>query len=99
MGSLEDLIRWFDAVKAAHPGLRVVGTSAKADTDIACADFAQPTILVLGNETRGMSWNLQQACDLTVRIPIHGAASSLNLACAASIVLYEVDRLRRMRQL
>jgi tRNA G18 (ribose-2'-O)-methylase SpoU len=30
-----------------------------------------------------------------VRIPIGGSASSLNVACATSIVLYEVARQRR----
>lgn len=98
-GSMDEMLQWFGSLKVAHQDLKVIGTSAKADTDAAGADFAQPTILVLGNETRGMSWNLRQVCDLTVRIPIHGSASSLNLACAASILLYEVDRQRRMRRI
>ena len=98
-GSMDEMLQWFDSLKQAYQDLRVIGTSAKADADVAGVDLAGPAVLVLGNETRGMSWNLQQACDLTVRIPIHGSASSLNLACAASIMLYEVDRQRRLRQL
>jgi tRNA G18 (ribose-2'-O)-methylase SpoU len=33
-------------------------------------------------------------CDALVKIPIAGSASSLNVACAASIVLYEIGRQR-----
>ncbi|MGE5579707.1 MAG: TrmH family RNA methyltransferase [Bacillota bacterium] len=98
LSSMNQALEWFKSLKDAHPGLMVIGTSAKADTELDQADPTQPTVLVFGNETRGMSWNLREACDLILRIPICGSASSLNLACAASIVLYEVDRQRRRRQ-
>ncbi|MGH2459796.1 MAG: hypothetical protein ACRDIY_13115 [Chloroflexota bacterium] len=32
---------------------------------------------------------------MTVKIPIHGSASSLNVASATSVLLYEMDRQRR----
>ena len=35
-----------------------------------------------------------EACDLLLRIPIHGATSSLNMGSAASICLYEIARQR-----
>jgi len=73
----------------------VVGTSARAPAVLAEHDFAQPTLLLFGNETSGLSSHCRSLCDTTVTIPIHGAASSLNVACAASITLYEVDRQRR----
>jgi TrmH family RNA methyltransferase len=95
IGSHSGLLRWLDFARGMYPNLQIVGSSAKADTDISGVDLTRPTALVLGNETSGMNWNLRQACDFTVRIPIYGAASSLNLACAASILLYEVDRQRR----
>lgn len=95
MESFEGLWRWLDSLRATIPALAVVGTSAKADADLREVDLTKPTVLVFGNETRGMSWNLRQACDTIARIPIHGSASSLNLASAASIVLYEADRQRR----
>ena len=93
--SHDALLRWFDSLRGEHPDLQIVGSSANAEADVLGVDFARPTVLVLGNETRGMSWNLRKACDSVVRIPICGSASSLNLACAASILLYEVDRQRR----
>ena len=42
----------------------------------------------------GMSRAWKEACDLLLRIPIYGAASSLNVGCAASICLYEIARQR-----
>lgn len=95
LASMNHALGWLRSLKDAYPGLKVVGTSAKAETDLDQADLTKPTVLVFGNETRGMSWNLKEACDLILRIPIYGSASSLNLASAASIVLYEVDRQRR----
>jgi TrmH family RNA methyltransferase len=43
-----------------------------------------------------MSAAWRDACDVVVRIPIGGAASSLNAATAASVVLYEAARQRRL---
>ncbi|MBO0782010.1 MAG: 23S rRNA (guanosine(2251)-2'-O)-methyltransferase RlmB, partial [Ktedonobacteraceae bacterium] len=59
-------------------------------------DFTGPTMLVVGNETWGMSAAYRELCDTMVKIPISGSASSLNVACATSILLYEVDRQRRL---
>jgi TrmH family RNA methyltransferase len=76
-------------------GLRVVGTSARGDTAIDEVDLRVATALVLGNETKGLSWAWRERADTLVRIPQHGSASSLNLAAAAGILLYEADRQRR----
>jgi tRNA G18 (ribose-2'-O)-methylase SpoU len=72
-----------------------VGSDEKADQDVDTFDWQRPTILILGNETWGMSAHFRARCDSTIRIPIYGSASSLNVACAASIMLYEIDRQRR----
>ncbi len=92
--STEHLLQWLDILKREYPGLRLVGTSSRADDDLRTTDFRAPVVLVFGNETHGISWNFRHSCDLVVRIPIAGAASSINLACAASISLYEVKRQR-----
>ena len=79
----------------AMPGAQIVGTDEDglAITDDT-VDFTRPTILVLGNETRGMSQAWRTACHLVARIPMVGAASSLNVANAGSILMYEVHRQR-----
>jgi 23S rRNA (uridine2479-2'-O)-methyltransferase len=73
----------------------IVGTDEKGDVDIADAGLTEPTVLVIGNEASGLSSAWRQACDVVARIPITGAASSLNAASAATVVLYEAARQRR----
>lgn len=95
--SYQDMLPWICGLKQRLPGLRLVGTSAKADIPIENYDFSRPTILLVGNETRGLGENLRASCDAMVTIPMYGSATSLNVACAASIILYEVDRQRRAK--
>jgi len=57
-------------------------------------DLTGPTALLVGNEATGLSAAWRSAADVLVRIPITGAASSLNAATAATVVLYEVTRQR-----
>jgi TrmH family RNA methyltransferase len=64
--------------------------------EIAEHDLTGPTVLAVGNETHGLSAGWRDACDQVVRIPITGAASSLNAASAASVALYEAARQRRL---
>jgi len=86
---------WLGDVRRAYPGLMVVGTSARAAT--AMRDFAwgSEVVLVVGNETSGMSHAYRDLCDAVVTIPMRGTATSLNAAVATSIVLYERDSARR----
>ena len=51
---------------------QLVGTSAKAEIDLADADFTKPTLLVIGNETSGMSRYYQERCNPLVTIPMGG---------------------------
>jgi 23S rRNA (uridine2479-2'-O)-methyltransferase len=79
---------------ARSADIRVVGTDETGTHDIARCDLRAPALIVIGNETRGMSANWLAACDEVVRIPIGGAASSLNAASAATVLLYEAARQR-----
>ncbi len=95
---LSALTPWLTTLHEQIGGIQIVGSSEDALVDIADHDFSKPTILVLGNETWGMSAAYQEVCDALVKIPMSGSASSLNVACAASIMLYEIDRQRPRRQ-
>lgn len=75
----------------------VIGTDEHGEVEVAAHDFTGPTVVAVGNETRGLSTGWRQACDRMVRIPIAGAASSLNAAAAATVVLYEAVRQRAGR--
>jgi TrmH family RNA methyltransferase len=66
-------------------------------TDVAAAaDFRDPrrgpVLLMMGNESRGLSENLLSACTGRVRIPMTPDVPSLNLAAAAALMLYELRR-------
>ena len=93
--SFNVLIPWFEGLKQRLDRLQIAGTSAKAEISIQNYDFTEPTILLVGNESHGLSENARALCDAMVTIPMYGSATSLNVACATSILLYEVDRQRR----
>ncbi len=92
--SHKELVNWIEKVKE-RLNIQIIGSSAKATKDISKHDFTKSTIYLLGNETDGLSKNYKELCDELIKIPIHGTATSLNVACAVSISLYEIDRQRR----
>jgi TrmH family RNA methyltransferase len=78
--------------RTVHSGL--IGLDENGPLAVADCDLRGPTVLVVGNETAGLSAAWRAACDHLARIPMAGSASSLNAATAASIVLYESARQR-----
>lgn len=80
---------------ARETGLNVLGTDETGEFDVEDHDLTGPTLLVIGNETSGMSMGWRESCDAIARIPIAGSASSLNAAGAATVFLYEAARQRR----
>lgn len=59
----------------------------------AAVDYKKPTIIVIGNESNGVSDEVL-AISECIKIPIVGGAESLNAAIAAAIIMYEVLRQR-----
>ncbi len=53
--------------------------------------------VVLGNETHGVSVGYQEIADQFVQIPLKGEFTSLNIAAAGSILLYELFRQRQCK--
>ncbi|BCJ66514.1 TrmH family RNA methyltransferase [Polymorphospora rubra] len=98
LSSAEPVLDWLDALWAAGIEVGVVATDERADVDLPDADLTGPTLLLVGNETTGLSAAWRERADRTVRIPMGGSASSLNAATAASIVLYEAARQRSTGQ-
>ena len=75
----------------------VVGLDDAADrTSFDIGDLATEAIcLVLGAEGTGLSRLVRERCDMVVSIPMLGRVSSLNVAAAAAVSLFEVTRARR----
>jgi len=70
-------------------GCQLIGTSAHAKQNYLELKPDVPWILVLGSEQKGLLAEQIKACDLSVSLPMRGRASSLNLAVAAGILLYQ----------
>jgi 23S rRNA (uridine2479-2'-O)-methyltransferase len=79
--------------------IQIVGATGDATLPVDAVDLTRPTVLVFGNEATGLTSRYRDLCDVLVRIPMHGDADSINVACAAAVLLYEVDRQRRRRPL
>ncbi|WP_058301576.1 RNA methyltransferase [Gorillibacterium timonense] len=94
MDSPQEVGEWVRALRVMLPDLQVVGTSAKGSRNLSEADLCRPTVLLIGNEADGLCFKFKELCDTLVKIPMVGSASSLNVASAASILLYEVARQR-----
>ncbi len=75
-------------------GLQVIATLPTAQQCYWNMDFSRPSVLVLGNEGNGLSAKLTALADQRVLIPQRQTVESLNVAIAASVLLYEVQRQR-----
>lgn len=88
-GSTVQLIRWMQS-----KGVMVAGASPRGTVSCYEVRGREALCWVLSNEARGASAEVLSACDAVVRIPMPGHAESLNVAAAASILMYEVVRQR-----
>ncbi len=61
-------------------------------------DWTKPTALIIGGEAHGASQEARELAPDTIAIPMHGGAESLNAAMAASVILFEAARQRRIEQ-
>jgi TrmH family RNA methyltransferase len=90
----QEVLDRVDALRAGGLPVRVFGTDETGTVDVFAEDLTGPVVLLIGNETNGLSAAWRAACDRMLRIPITGAASSLNAATAATVCLYEARRQR-----
>jgi TrmH family RNA methyltransferase len=87
---------WVAAQRARGCPVVLAAADERGDKDVFDFDFTQPTLLLAGSEGAGLSAAWRELSDVVVRIPMAGAASSLNVASATTAVLYEAARQRLM---
>lgn len=82
----------FDAFAAwaGRHGYHIYGTSAHASQDYRAARYEKPCILLMGSERQGLSEAQAAACHTLLRLPMQGRVTSLNLAIATGVLLYEM---------
>ena len=92
-----EINRYINELKSKFPRLKIIGTTAHDKTVIYDIDLNSSVLLLIGNETDGLSRFYYDLCDVTATIPMdeNSSASSLNVSCAAAIMLYEAARQRR----
>ncbi|MDF1512236.1 MAG: TrmH family RNA methyltransferase [Anaerolineae bacterium] len=93
-----ELETWLSQARMALGALQVVATSAHADQTLYEHDLTWATVMVIGNETSGISRYYVDVCDVYLSIPMRGSASSVNASVAASIFLYEASRQRNLKK-
>jgi len=91
------LLAWWTELRRQQPRLAVVASSAHGAIDHFDVDYRRPTILLVGNERRGLPEDMREACDVLVRLPMVGSATSLNVSAATAALAYEIVRQRRNR--
>ncbi len=60
-------------------------------------DMSGPVAIVVGSEGRGVGRLVKENCDVVVSIPMQGKINSLNASVAASILMFEVSKTRKLR--
>ena len=74
--------------------IRFHASAADGEINYDQIDWTEPSGVVVGAETRGVSTAWLCACLSTVRVPLHHGVESLNAAAAAAVILFEAARQR-----
>ena len=92
----EDLYKFVESLRIKYPGFKIIGTTAHHEKPIYHEDLKTPVMLMMGNETMGLNKAFKEYCDVLCTIPMaeDSYASSFNVSCAASIMMYEIVRQR-----
>lgn len=87
-----DLREWLP--RAREHDAQIIGTDLSATKSCYEIDYCRPTWIILGNEGQGMSTEIARQVTEPVIIPMQGQAESLNVAMAATVLLFEASRQR-----
>jgi 23S rRNA (guanosine2251-2'-O)-methyltransferase len=58
-------------------------------------DLSGSVGLVMGSEGFGISRLVKEKCDFVVSIPLYGSVNSMNVSCAAAVLMTDIARQRR----
>jgi TrmH family RNA methyltransferase len=78
-------------------GIRIVAAAADGRESVFTSNLTGPVAVLFGNEARGLPDEVAAQADTTVRVPIEARAESLNLAAAATVILFEAARQRALQ--
>ncbi|MEM7532844.1 MAG: RNA methyltransferase [Chloroflexota bacterium] len=88
--STAETIDWCQA-----QGIVTLAATPQADKLYTEVDMTKPIAIVVGTEQYGLSEQWLTCADAQIKLPMFGQVNSLNVAIAASLLLYEAVRQRR----
>ncbi len=89
-----ELLNLINDLRIKYPTLKVVASSLQADKFLENENLNCPIILLMGNERKGLGSKYYEIADSILKIKMNDNIDSLNLACATSIFLYEINKQR-----
>ena len=89
--SYEDLHLLIERLKAEDESYSIM-TSCLEGKNIFTSNLPKHGMLILGNESKGVSEEIHNSSDMLLKIPAFGGAESLNVAVSAGILLAEFRR-------
>ena len=84
-----DVVKFIADLK--KDGYKIVGTKVTNGHDVKESKIYSHFALIIGNEGRGMSKDLDLLCDEYLYIRMNDNCESLNASVAASIIMYEIN--------
>ena len=76
-------------------GYWIVSAAGGASQEYTEIKYDFPTVLVIGNEGKGISRLILENSDYVVKIPMHGKVNSLNASIAAAVLMSYIDNDRK----
>ena len=76
-------------------GYWIYGAAGEGAQDYSQVDYRGKTVLLVGNEGKGISAKLRDHCDFLIKIPMWGQVNSLNASVACGIIAFEAARQRQ----
>ncbi|MBR1948845.1 MAG: 23S rRNA (guanosine(2251)-2'-O)-methyltransferase RlmB [Alphaproteobacteria bacterium] len=78
--------------KLKNAGFWTIGMDGYATTTIDKLQKPLKTAIIMGSEGKGMRRLVEENCDISVKLPMSPLTESLNVATAAAITLYEINK-------
>lgn len=77
-------------------GISVYAAHTGGSVDYDAPDYTAPSAFLIGNEGNGLRRETAECASAYIKIPMAGQVESLNAAAAATILMYEAARQRRL---
>lgn len=78
---------------------RIYGLAMEGAKSLVEENFDAPSLIIVGNEGKGIREKTLERCDVKLRIPMDPRCESLNASVSAAVVLYEWSKKRGIEEI